>query len=108
MTMLDRLEKIEQRYQELNRQIAIPEVASNLEQLQRLAQERASFESLVNKYREYKATTKALEEARTMLDGELDEDMAALIKQEIEILEPRQEHLLQEMNMGQRDQNQQP
>ncbi len=78
--MLDRLERVEKRYQELDRQIATPEVASNLEQLQRLAQERASLESLVTKYREYKATAKALEETRAMLGGELDEDMRALVK----------------------------
>ena len=66
--MWDRLEQIESHYEELNKQIAVPEVAVDPKQLQTLAQERASFESLVSKYREYKATTKALEEARTMLD----------------------------------------
>ena len=40
--MLDQLERVEKRYQELNRQIAMPEVASDLKQLQTLAQERAS------------------------------------------------------------------
>ena len=32
--MLDQLERVEKRYQELNRQIALPEVASDLKQLQ--------------------------------------------------------------------------
>jgi len=45
--MLDQLERVEKRYQELNRQIAMPEVASDLKQLQTLAQERASIESLM-------------------------------------------------------------
>ncbi len=98
--MLDQLEKIEKRYQELDRQIAMPEVASNLKQLQKLAQERASIESLVTKYREYKATAKALEETRAMLGGEIDEDMRALVKQEIESLESQQEHLLQELKLA--------
>ena len=85
--MLDRLENIEQRYQELERQIATPEVASDIEQLQRLAQERASMESLVGTYREYKATVKALEETQIMLDDRLEEDMVTLVKQEIDNLE---------------------
>jgi len=98
--MLDQLERVEKRYQELDRQIATPEIASNLEQLQRLAQERASIESLVTKYREYKATAKALEETRAMLSGELGEDMRALVKQEIESLESKLDHLLQELKFA--------
>ena len=98
--MLDQLEKIEKRYQELAHQIAMPEVASNLEQLQKLAQERASIESLVTKYREYKATAKALEETRTMLSGELDEDMKVLVKQEIESLNSKLDRILQELKLA--------
>ncbi|GAI43406.1 unnamed protein product, partial [marine sediment metagenome] len=91
----DQLDRIERRYQELEQQIATPEVASDLKQLQVLAQERASIEDLVTKYREYKATAKSLEETRAMLSGELDEDMVALVKQEIESLESKLGHLLQ-------------
>ena len=98
--MLDQLEKIEKRYQELAHQIAMPEVASNLKQLQKLAQERASIESLVTKYREYKATAKALEETRAMLSGELAEDMKALVKQEIESLNLKLDRILQELKLA--------
>ena len=98
--MLDQLDRIERRYQELERQIATPEVASDLKQLQVLAQERASIEDLVTKYREYKATAKSLEETRAMLSGELDEDMVALVKQEIRGLESKLEHLLQELKFA--------
>ena len=98
--MLDQLERVEKRYQELNQQIAMPEVASNPKQLQTLAQERASIESLVTKYREYKATSRSLEETKAMLGDGLDEDMAALVKQEIESLETRLDHLLLELKLA--------
>ncbi len=98
--MLDQLERVEKRYQELNRQIAMPEVASDRKQLQTLAQERASLESLVTKYRQYKATSKSLEETRAMLNGRLDEDMTALVKQEIESLESQLDHLTQELKLA--------
>jgi peptide chain release factor 1 len=98
--MLNQLERIEKRYQELDRQLALPEVASDLKQLQTLAQERASIESLVTKYRQYKVTTKSLEETRTMLSDGLDEDMATLAKQEIGSLESQLDHLLQEIKLA--------
>jgi len=97
--MLDRLERIEKRYQELDERMAVPEVASDLKQLQVLAQERASIEDVVTKYREYKATAKSLEETRAMLGDGLDEDMAAMVKQEVESLESQLDHLLRELKL---------
>jgi peptide chain release factor 1 len=98
--MWDRLEKIEKRYQELEKEISRPEIATDLKKVQALAQERAGIEDVVASYRKYKATTKQLEDTRAMLEGELDAEMAALAKQEIEKLESRQESLLQELKLA--------
>ncbi len=98
--MWNRLEQIDERYQELNEQMAQPEVTSDLKQLQTIAQERASIEDSVTKYRRYKVISKELEETRAMLNGGLDKDMAALIKQEIESLTSKQDHLLQELKLA--------
>jgi len=98
--MWDRLEQIERHYQELDRQIATPEIATDPKQLQTLAQEKASIEDLVTKYREYKATSKELEETRAMLSGRLDEEMSALVKQEIENLETKLDRELQELKLA--------
>ena len=98
--MQDQLERVEKRYQELDRQIAKPEVASDLKQLQTLAQERASIESLVTKYRQYRATSKSLEETKAMLSGGLDKDMATLVKQEIESLESKLDRLTEELKLA--------
>ena len=65
--MWDRLNKIEKHYEELNRQIAKPEIATDLKKVQALAQERAGIEDLVTTYRQYKATTKQLEETKGLL-----------------------------------------
>ena len=59
--MLDRLEKLEKRYQKITREMANPEIASDIAQLQKLAQEQSGIEELVKLYQEYKATAKSLE-----------------------------------------------
>jgi len=97
--MLDKLEQIKERYEELNKQISLSEVVSDPKQLQKLAQERASVENVVTKYIEYQATSKALEDTRTMLNDGIDEQMTALVKQEIESLQSQQEQLLQELKL---------
>lgn len=98
--MLNRLQQVEKRYEELEQQMTSPELVSDRQQLQRLAQERAGIEDLVTRYREYKATTRSLEETKAMLGDGPDEDMAALVKQEIESLESRQDKLLQELKLA--------
>ena len=98
--MLDRLERIEQRYQELDQQMSMPGVASDLKQLQALAQERASIEGVVNKYREYKAAAKSLEEVKAMRIEGMDEEMTELVKQEIESLKSQLDQLHQELKIA--------
>jgi peptide chain release factor 1 len=98
--MWDRLDKIEKRYEELEKEIARPEIATDLKKVQALAQERAGIEDIVASYRKYKAITKQLEETKAMLEGELDEEMAAMAKQEIDKLETQQGKLLQELKLA--------
>ncbi|MFC1904697.1 peptide chain release factor 1 [Chloroflexota bacterium] len=98
--MFDRLERIEKHYEELNRQISLPELVSDQQQLMTLAQERAGIEDVVTNYRKYKATSTSLEETRAMLDDGLDEDMAVLVKQEIDNLELERERLAEELKLA--------
>jgi len=98
--VIDRLEKIEKRYNQIERQMARPEVASDLTQLQELVRERAGMESLVASYREYKAAARTLEETRAMLSDGLDEEMRRLVEQEITSLESKLEQLLGEIKIG--------
>jgi peptide chain release factor 1 len=93
--MWQRLERIEKRYQELDRQMARPEVATDPERLQALAQQKAEIEELVVKYRAYKTTARELEETKAMLEGALDEEMSAMVKQEIDKLEAKRQRQLE-------------
>jgi len=98
--MWDKLEQIDKRYQEIEKQIATPEIASDPKQLQKLAQERAGIEDVVTRYREYKAASRSLEETREMLNEGLDDEMKTLARQEIEKLESDLEDLLKELKLA--------
>src|SRR4030042_74285 len=88
--MFNRLESIEKRYDELSQLIAQPELSTNLTRLQTLAQEQASLEDTVTKYRQYKALSKALQETQAMLDDSLEPKMIPLVKEELSNLKKRQ------------------
>jgi peptide chain release factor 1 len=98
--MLERLETLEDRYEELNRLMAQPEVAADFERLQSLAKEQAGISDHVAKYREYKKTSQALEETRAMQEKGLDDEMAELVKDELASLEARLEILNREIEEG--------
>jgi peptide chain release factor 1 len=91
------LEKIEKRYREIDEKLAQPEVATNLNQVQALARERATIENTIKTYRKYKAVQKSLDETRAMLDDKLDNEMASLARQEIESLEAKLNALTEEL-----------
>jgi len=98
--MLNKLDSIEKRYEELTQQMSQPEVAADFEHLQKLAKERAKLEDMVSKYRDYKATMKSLAQTEAMLGDGLDEEMLTLVKQEVEKLNSHQQSLLEELKLA--------
>ncbi len=98
--MLKQLEKIEERYDKIEAEIARPEVATDASLLRKLAQERAEIEDLVSVYRDYKKTQKSLGETRQMLKEESDEDLKEMARQEIESLEAKLEEQNEALKMA--------
>jgi peptide chain release factor 1 len=90
--MFNRLESIEQRFDELTAEMARPEISGDYEKLQGVAKERASIESVVTLYRNWRDTARALEEARAML-GDGDAEMAAMARDEVDRLTVRHAEL---------------
>ncbi|HEX7363944.1 MAG TPA: peptide chain release factor 1 [Dehalococcoidia bacterium] len=98
--MINRLESIEKRYEELNELIAQPEVSSNITRLQSLAQEQSSLEDIVTRYRQYKTISKQLEETQAMLNDGLEPDMIPIVKEEISNLKKQRDTLLDELQLA--------
>lgn len=98
--MMGQLDKIEKRYQEIDDKLARPEIATDINQVQALARERAVIADTVRIYRKYKAVQKSLDETKVMLGDKLDEEMTALARQEIESLEKALEALTGELHQA--------
>ncbi|MGY0374349.1 peptide chain release factor 1 [Clostridium sp. JNZ J1-5] len=85
--MLDKLEFIENKYEELSIKISDPSVMANQNEWRKLCKEHAELETVVNKYREYKGTLEDLEANKEMLSEESDREMKEMIQEEIKELE---------------------
>jgi peptide chain release factor 1 len=91
--MLDKLAAVEARYEELNHLMADPQVATNPDLLREYGQEAAELEELVQLYRRFRDVRRQLAETRTMLDDGLDDEMLALVEDEIVDLEQQESEL---------------
>jgi peptide chain release factor 1 len=96
--MIDRLEQMNQRYNELQAQFTLPEVVSDHEKYQKIAKSLREIETPVEKYRELKQVRKGLADARAML-SESDADLRSMAQEEIAALEPRAQALEEELKV---------
>jgi peptide chain release factor 1 len=95
--MIEQLEKLEKRFEELTQQMATPEVLSDPKQLQVLAKERAGIEEIVSKYIDYKTTLKSLKDTQEMLNDGPDDEMAAMVRDELKMLQEKKDRLDDEL-----------
>jgi peptide chain release factor 1 len=97
-TLLAKLDEIELRYSEIEKQLADPAIAGDSARLISLAKEQGKLKTIVTKYREYKKTIAGLEYAKHILkDNTVDEDFRNLAKEEISQLEAKKNTLLEEI-----------
>jgi peptide chain release factor 1 len=95
--MLDKIAKVVERYEELERQMAEPEVLADYQMLAELAQERSEMEPLVQSYRNHQAIAQELQGTRELLEQAEDEEMIAMAEEEIELLTAKMEELEERM-----------
>jgi peptide chain release factor 1 len=97
-SFLAKLDELEARYSEIEKQVAEPAVACDSARLIALSKEQGKLKAIVAKYREYKTTIAGIEDAEQILkDSTVEEDFSALAKEEIQQLEGKKNALLEEM-----------
>lgn len=94
--MLERLEKIKDRYLELSNELTKPEVLSDIKKTLELTKEQASLNDAYESYLKYSNILKQIEEAKEMLK---DVELVELAKQEIENLTEEKEKLEKEIEI---------
>src|SRR5437667_12533290 len=99
MDLMDKLASLAQRYEELNRLMAQPEVLNDIPLLQRYGREHAELEEIIHIYNELVENDKQLAEAQEMYESD-DPEMRELAFEEIEHLKARKEQLLEEVKVS--------
>ena len=84
--MIDKLEALKKRYEEVEGELSKPETVSDLKIFKKLNKEYKSLGKIVEKFESYKSTLVGVEEAKEIIDNEKDEEFREIAKKELETL----------------------
>ncbi len=87
--LIERLRTTEARYEELNRQLASPEIVSDTKKYQKTARAHSELSEIVTKFREYSDLERGIGETEAMVREESDPDLKLMAHEELAALEDR-------------------
>ncbi len=87
--MFDKLETIEEKYEELTRQLSDHELLADQSRYTKVARQHRELEEIVAKYREFKALDRGIRETKELLETDEDAEMVNLARVELGELEQR-------------------
>ncbi len=94
--LVDKLEPIIARYDEITALLQTPEILNDITKLKTLSKEQSDMEILVQKAREYLATLEQIEQNKQLLE---DKELGELAKEELRDLETRSKELQEEIKI---------
>ncbi len=88
--MLDKLKKVEERFEDINRKLCDSDVVADLDQYKKLMQELKTLTPIVEEYRRYKSAENDTLEAKNLLDeGGLEHEFKEMVLEELEAAKER-------------------
>ncbi len=81
--MLDKLEAIYTRYQEIEQQMNDPQITADMKRYVKLSKDYKDLQPVVKAYHEYKALLASIAECRELLQTEHDEELREMAKEEL-------------------------
>ncbi len=98
--MLERLDFLQEKYDDISIKISDPDVINNQDLWQKLVKEHADLQPIVEKYKEYRDVMTSLEETREMfLDKAIDEELREMAKMEVDELDEKSNSLREELKV---------
>jgi peptide chain release factor 1 len=97
--VLEKLEQIESRYQEMTQELSSPELISNPAAYGKLAKQHRALGEIVQKYQSWKSLTAELVGARELYETSDDEEMREMARLEMETLQIRLEETDKELKI---------
>jgi len=95
--MIDKLQKVEDRYREIESQLGDPSVVANVDRFTKLTRELATLEPIVKKFREYKKILAQIDEDKILIESADDEELKSIAAEELAELKKSKAELDKEL-----------
>lgn len=97
--MFDKLEGLQNRFQEVLHELSEPGIADDQNRFRSLMKEQSELAPIVETYEKYKKAEKEIDDSLEMLNDEKDEEMRSLIKEELSNARVQKEELEQKLKI---------
>ncbi len=97
--MIDKLNSLEKRFEEVNASLADPAVFADQTNYQKLAKAHRDLRDVVEKFREYKNVLHGVEETKALSESETDPEMRKLADEELASLQEREKECQKELQL---------
>ena len=88
--MIERLEEVQKKYNEIKEELVKPEVLNDYNNLKKLSKEQSDLEEIVTTYEEYKKVKEEIKSNKELLN---DKDLGEMAQMELESLEEKEKEL---------------
>src|SRR5205807_3872154 len=89
MSMFERLNQIEVKYEELTKALSSPEITGDSARYQKAAKAHSEIAEIVEKYREYKDLQRGIQESKAIIADESDSELKEYAQEELARLDER-------------------
>jgi len=95
--MIEKLQELETKYEELSHLLTDPDVATDYQRYQKHAMARAELEEIVQSFRRFKSIVRSIAETKAMLGDEDSPELQAMAREELDGLERKKTELEQNL-----------
>ncbi|USJ85269.1 peptide chain release factor 1 [Lactiplantibacillus pentosus] len=95
----DKLQAVADRYEELGELLSDPDVIADSQRFMKLSKEMGNLRETVEKYNHYKEVTSQIEENDELLHEKLDDEMNAMVKDDLKNLNAKKDQLEHEITL---------
>lgn len=99
MDLLQKLERIKNKFDRINQQLSDPEFMNDREKMISLSRERSDLQEIVHSYEKYSSVIKNIEGNREIIDSSSDDELSTLAKSELIELEEEKIRLEDEIKI---------
>lgn len=97
--MLQKLDSLEEKYNEITELMSKPEIIGDPSQFQKYARAHSELDEIVLQYREYKSVLEQIKDTREMMAEEQEDEFRLMLEEEMDSLRDRKKQLEEKLRI---------